>query len=215
MEVRAFIDGRDDLHVQGDRVWWEHGDFAGPGLLGAADQPTFLSTTTTSGTSDVTWCPVWSDGCNTCDGSCDELRAPTVSEPDETLSTSLPAEAQDVVLTRAACRGSCTIVQQPSAEDGYELVVELDDDRICGADWYDVALTYSASVTSVDSSTFDDSSLDDYTDPSTGRRARRHRGGMVRARPREPHGVSHLVHPTLVHTIGPPGVRLTAGARVR
>jgi hypothetical protein len=57
--VRAFIDGRSQLVVRGDRVYWHHLDFAAPGrwqdpdTQRAYDEPTYLN--------GVAWYPVWPD----------------------------------------------------------------------------------------------------------------------------------------------------------
>jgi len=43
LNVRAFIDGRSRLIVQGDTVRWHHLDSAAPGRHGGADEPTYLN----------------------------------------------------------------------------------------------------------------------------------------------------------------------------
>jgi hypothetical protein len=48
-----------------------------------------------------------------------------------------------VTLEKIRCRQNASIVQQPSAENDFTTIVEFDDSRTGGADWYELKLTFS------------------------------------------------------------------------
>jgi hypothetical protein len=52
LNVRALIDGRSQLRIQGNNVWWHHIQYAAPGRHSGADEPTYLNS--------VAWYP-WPD----------------------------------------------------------------------------------------------------------------------------------------------------------
>jgi len=121
LAVRAYIDGSDDLKIQGDRVWWSHHDWDLPGRNGGKHEPTYLN--------DQPWQPVWQDR---------RESAPT------RLPDPLPASG-DVTVTLAPVsgRGPVRLTQTPSAANGYTLSVLFDDNDQGGADWYDITLTWN------------------------------------------------------------------------
>ena len=45
LDVSAYIDGRDDLIIQGNTLQWNHFDFAAPGRLDGVNDPTIITTT--------------------------------------------------------------------------------------------------------------------------------------------------------------------------
>jgi len=51
IRVEAFIDGRSRLCIRGNSVWWQHMDFAEPGLHGGRDRPTVIN--------GHEWRPLW------------------------------------------------------------------------------------------------------------------------------------------------------------
>ena len=137
LTVRAFIDGRSQLVVRGDRAYWHHLDFAAPGrwqdpdTQRAYDEPTYLNA--------VAWYPLWPDqpdrenrdcGCNS--SSTNGIPAPARQD-------------QMAALSIEQARGLVTIIQQPEAGNDYTLIVEFDDGGPGGADWYEVTLHYVTS----------------------------------------------------------------------
>ena len=61
LNMTAYIDGRDQLVIQGDTLQWRHLDFCAVGIWNGANVPTTISTTL-NGTVEmnkVEWTPEW------------------------------------------------------------------------------------------------------------------------------------------------------------
>lgn len=127
--VRAWIDGRSRLVLDGASARWEHLDFAAPGRLecnvGAQVQPTFID--------GDAWYPEWPDrpDCENRDCGCDSSVFLGLHQP-------VPEAEIFPELEVLQGRGSCTLVDWPVAENGYRIVVEFDDNAWGGADWYEI-----------------------------------------------------------------------------
>jgi len=130
LNVRAYIDGRSQLFIQGNAAHWRHLDFAAPGRHFDAEinQPTFLN--------QAIWEPIWPDVPDTenrdcyCDSSSYE-GIPNLAKTD-----------QPVQLEVVQGRGEVFISQQPNAANNYTLVIELDDNPFDGPTWYEINLGY-------------------------------------------------------------------------
>ena len=127
--VTGLIDGRSDLHIQGDRAWWRHLDWAAPGRHDWLDEPTLLN--------DQLWMPEWPDEPDEENRSCR-----CESSVFEGLHPPLAAKAQRVKLIPIDVRLEARIVQQPHADNDYTLIVEFDDNTVPGAVEYVVGLVY-------------------------------------------------------------------------
>jgi hypothetical protein len=131
IHVRAWIDGRSRLVLDGATARWEHLDFAAPGRLdcnvGAEVQPTFID-------GDV-WFPQWPDvpDCENRDCGCS-------SSLFTRLNQAVPEAEIFPELEVMQGRGVCLMVEWPVAENGYRIVVEFDDNAWNGADWYEIDL---------------------------------------------------------------------------
>lgn len=86
LNVRALIDGRSQLIVQGNTVHWHHLDDAAPGCWEGANEPTYLN--------GIAWYPIWPDipdpenrDCD-CDSST-YVGVPTLARQDQTVSLTL------------------------------------------------------------------------------------------------------------------------------
>jgi hypothetical protein len=55
---------------------------------------------------------------------------------------SLAAKEQVVALNAISARGKVSIVQQPSAQNDFTLIVEFDDNMPSGPEWYSIVLAY-------------------------------------------------------------------------
>lgn len=134
LTVRAFVDGRSRLVVQGDRAYWHHLDFAAPGRWSDPDytqphdEPTYLN--------GVAWYPIWPDRPDRENRDCDCDSSETSGLPP------LAQISQTVTLDVEQGRSLVTIVRQPEAGNDYTLIVEFDDDGEDGADWYEVTIHY-------------------------------------------------------------------------
>ncbi|MBZ0288653.1 MAG: hypothetical protein K8I30_13630, partial [Anaerolineae bacterium] len=132
LHVRALIDGRSQLVVQGNSVYWHHFDFAAPGRHGFVNEPTFLNT--------QAWFPTWPDVPDAENRDCACASSTYTGVP------ILPATGQTVGLTVVQARESVTIVQQPSQDNQYTLIVEFNDNLPVSSDWYEIDLSYGESA---------------------------------------------------------------------
>ncbi|MBN2576104.1 MAG: hypothetical protein JXP73_16200, partial [Deltaproteobacteria bacterium] len=134
--VTALIDGEDLLHILPTGLYWEHVTRAGPGMHASQTLPTTITSDTVG---NVSWCPQWANGCNTCDGSCGELR-------DRSISAVFPLDVIPGILVSATLtcsgRGSCSLVQVPTSE-APEAVIDMDDVAPAGPSTYSATLSFT------------------------------------------------------------------------
>jgi len=117
--IRAFIDDKDNLKIQGNKVWWEHELGTFPGDPKSGNQPTFIN--------GDAWRPEW-DGSN--------------SIPFETLAPAFrPKAPNQVTLTKLSGRGDAVISELPSPANTNTLSVHFNDEE-GGADWYEVSIVW-------------------------------------------------------------------------
>ena len=133
LNVRVRIDGRSQLILQGDTVYWRHFEAAAPGRHW---EGTYLDGTV--------WEPIWPDqptsenrDCSGCESSRSESVPP------------LASQAQVVTLDVVQARERVEIVQQPDQSNGFTLIVEFDDMAPPGAEWYEINLTYQGRPTAI------------------------------------------------------------------
>lgn len=134
LKVRAFVDGRSQLIIQGSTIRWHHLDFEAPGRwrFGGGSKPTYLN--------QIIWQPTWPDSPDSTNGFCDCDSSTYYFIP------SLAGKKQSVLLQVEQGRGSVHIVQQPNTDNDFTLIIELDDNPLEGADWYEVNLTYAVEI---------------------------------------------------------------------
>jgi hypothetical protein len=130
LNIRAYIDGRSELILQGDVLYWRHLDFDAPGRWEFAEvhYPTYLN--------ESAWQPAWPDIPDATNDFCNCSSSTTVGVP------SLTKTDQQVELGIIQGRGSVSIVQQPKEDNDYILIVELNDNDLIGAEWYELTLHY-------------------------------------------------------------------------
>ncbi len=126
LHVRAYIDGRSVLLLQGTAAHWHHYSAAAPGLWSGSNEATTLNT--------VSWTPAWPGGGENRDCNCDSQPSPAIPP--------VPARPQTVTLQIAQARDSVAIAQQPSAANGFAIGVEINDGP-SGADWYDFTVSFA------------------------------------------------------------------------
>ena len=126
LNIRAYIDGYSQLVIQGSNVTWHHIGAAAPGRLDFANEPTYLYGTA--------WYPTWPDipDAENRDCNCDSSTFPG-------LAPALP-DNQRFALGVIEGRDSVFISQQPTAGNGYILIVDFNDKPSDGAAWYEVEL---------------------------------------------------------------------------
>ena len=117
--IKARIDGRDVLKIQGKRVWWEHELGGLPGDPKGGNEPTYIN--------GIAWRPQW-EGSN--------------SIPFETLAPGFrPKSGVQVTLTKLSGRGEAAISELPAPANDGTLSVYFNDEE-GGADWYEVSLLW-------------------------------------------------------------------------
>lgn len=130
LDIKALIDGRDDLIIQGDTLQWHHFDFAAVGRWEGFNVPTLISTTV-DGTpimSDYAWTPDWPLP------PPNEIRFEAYSSVFTGLQPGIPSQVTSVsVATEQDVRTLISIVQYPSAANTYTTIVEFNDDPFPGA----------------------------------------------------------------------------------
>jgi hypothetical protein len=135
LSVQAWIDGRDLLHITPTRLYWEHLDYAAVGRLGGANEPTKILMRSYAGlVRRVPWYPDW----NCPDWECRNYHANSSAFGFGMLP--LPSQYQLVSVAVLEERESITVLQYPSAQNGYETIVDFNDDDWGGAAWYAVQL---------------------------------------------------------------------------
>ena len=115
--VKAFIDGKSVLKMQGGKLWWEHQKDSPPGKWDGRNEPTTIN--------DQDWLPEW-------DGN--------KSKPLERGMPFIPSIAREVRINKIKARGKVSILEQPTANNKYTLVVLFDDTKPAGAEWYQIEL---------------------------------------------------------------------------
>ena len=119
IRIRAFIDDKDEIKIQGNKVWWEHEQGAFPGDPKGANQPTFVN--------GIAWRPQW-DGTN--------------SMPFESLAPAFrPKHPEQITFNKLSGRGDAVVSDLPTlANDGTLSVCFTDEQG--GADWYEVSILW-------------------------------------------------------------------------
>lgn len=126
LQIEARVDGRSEIRLQGNHLWWHHREYSAPGWRGPGYDATLVN--------GVPWSPVWPSPGDNSFCNCDSSLLTSGFE-------ALTGIGQVVVLEVIRGRDDVDIAQQPSAANGFTLVVDIDDD-FGGADTYILKLTY-------------------------------------------------------------------------
>jgi hypothetical protein len=132
IEIEALIDGRDLLIIDDNTLQWDHREFAAVGRVWERNEPTFISTWRDGvlQMDRVPWIPEWSEP------PPNEIRWPELSSVFEDLVPVLPNAPMEVTLTPIEARHSLSILEAPTAANGYAVVVDFDDGPPSGDVWY-------------------------------------------------------------------------------
>lgn len=127
INLRVHIDGRSQLTIQGNTVQWQHFDFTAPGRHEGGKRPTYVDCSP--------WYPVWPDIPDyeniDCGGCTSSVLVSTPPLPDISAFTGLEE-------TNFGCREDCTVVEAPTAGNGFKLVLEFEDITSGGSCWYEI-----------------------------------------------------------------------------
>lgn len=132
IRIVAYVDGRDQLIIQGNTLQWHHFDYAAVGRVDGRNFPTFIERPEGAG---PVWYPQWPYP------PPDEIRFEAYSSVSRDLTPPLPAEDRQWHVTKRLGRGPVRIVQQPSATNSYELIVEFADNEPLGGTLYLIDLS--------------------------------------------------------------------------
>jgi hypothetical protein len=127
IRIEALIDGRSQLILSENTAQWHHLDFAAPGRHEFRDEPTVIN--------GVDWFPVWPDIPNEENRDCD-----CFSDVFEEVDPPLPFAETNIVLKTIRSRNVTKIIQYPTNENDFELIIEFDDNAPGGSDDYIVEI---------------------------------------------------------------------------
>lgn len=133
--IEALIDGRSQLLLQSNTAQWFHIDFAAPGRFEGVFEPTVIN--------GVNWFPVWPDQPDSNDPDSENRDCHCFSDVFEDVVPGIPKQESNFDLEPIQVRGSANIVQFPTFQNDYTLIIEFDDNPIGAADDYVVKLTVS------------------------------------------------------------------------
>lgn len=133
VNVRADIDGRSRLILQGNSVQWQHFDNAAPGRQSGDTLPTCID--------GETWHPTWPDTPTSenrdCGGCLSSLFNPSPALPSLQNFSGIQQIGD-------GCRSSCQVVETPTSGNGYKLVIEFNDNAIGDSAWYEIEILFEA-----------------------------------------------------------------------
>ena len=138
VEIEALIDGRDQLIVQGNTLQWHHFDFAAVGRHQGQNLPTIISTQLNGVTlmDRVEWVPDWSAP------PPDPIRFEEFSSVFSGLTPALPFAELSVQLIEVESRNSTTIVELPTAANGFSTIIEFNDNPAGSSEIYIARLEF-------------------------------------------------------------------------
>ena len=109
---KAFVDGVDVVKLSRKNLWIEHQDFELPSRMSVNGKK---------------WNPVWDQN---------------TSAPYDLSPAFRPRNPESVKLTKRTGRGSISIMEKPTAENGGTLATRVDDGGFGGADWYEFTVSW-------------------------------------------------------------------------
>jgi hypothetical protein len=123
LTVRSFIDGSDIVKIQGNKIWFEHRNFALPGTWKghndhSGDEPTFIN--------EEKWIPKWNK----------KISKPFIAK--KIILAKDESKKYHVSVIKG--RGKVKILSQPTAKNKFTLSILIDDDKFSGAQWYTIGL---------------------------------------------------------------------------
>jgi hypothetical protein len=156
LTFRAWIDGSDYVHIQGNNMWLVHRGFQYQGLwqsAGGEGCPSDMSPYVWPAgdphrevlVNAAPWIPQWPDQCGYDDAGQQSLNTYTKQGlPSCVLAASLTSSSIGDPGRPDYALASISIVQQPSAGNGYTTIVLLDDDPAYYAAYHEFSLDLKA-----------------------------------------------------------------------
>lgn len=131
LTIQAWIDGRSWLILRKNTLQWYQLEFAAPGRLEFANLPTIVN--------GVEWYPVWPDVPDAENRDCFCYSSVFKGVKPFLHRNKLPVE-----INVLESRGPASIVEFPSAENDYAMVIEFDDNGPGGAATYKIEVVFPA-----------------------------------------------------------------------
>ena len=126
LSIKALIDGRDLVFIKGNTIWMQHEAYDLPGKWAGHDLPVKIN-------GEQDWKLVWNGN----------LAQPAIIENFVGIPTSGEWNADNFTVRLANVGyGNSKVVRYPSAQNGYTLVILLDDTEPNGAHWYSVDIDW-------------------------------------------------------------------------
>jgi len=138
LNVQAFVDGRSRLVIQGNNVRWQHFDYDAPGWENPGYDPTYLNSTA--------WFP-WPEDSNDSHLNCNGCYSEWYNDLSPALASTENPIGVTVISPGLGERpgGVVSVVEPPSASNGYTAIVEVDDNSPGGGWDYNIRITYPKS----------------------------------------------------------------------
>jgi hypothetical protein len=131
--VEAFIDGISQLILQQNTAQWFHMVHAAPGRLDLMNEPTIIN--------DIRWFPQWPDEPDAENRDC-ECNSDTFTD----ITPQLPYSEMTVELRIIQSRSETSIVQLPSFDNDFTLIIEFNDDPPSGGEWYIIEIDVAGEI---------------------------------------------------------------------
>ena len=138
VEIEALIDGRDQLIIQGNTLQWHHFRFAAVGRHDGRNKPTVISTQLNGVTimDGVEWIPQWSAP------PPDRINSEGFSSIFTDLAPGLPLAELSLQLIEIESRGATTMVELPTAANGFSTVIDFNDNSLGALEIYIAPLEF-------------------------------------------------------------------------
>lgn len=135
INVKAFIDGRDQLIISGNTLQWHHIQNAAVGRWGGHNDPTIISTALDGAVvmNEVQWIPDWPQS------PPNEIRYEAYSSVFTNLIPNVPLEGEVITgvnLTPVTCRSSMSLI----GYDQKSIIIAFDDELVGGPAWYEAQI---------------------------------------------------------------------------
>lgn len=138
LQITAFIDGRDRLHITQDGFFWEHLEYSAVGLWQGKNEPTIFSfyKNNENLVSRHTWFPSWiTDNKN--------IKRGDLTYVHEVDNIRLPPHRFYVEIEKLAGKGPVEIIQEPKQENNHETIIDFYDSG-GGAGFYTINIILHA-----------------------------------------------------------------------
>jgi hypothetical protein len=138
LEIRALIDGRDQLIIHNNTLQWHHFENAAVGRHLGVNEPTEISTTLNGSTQldHYDWIPDWPAP------PPNNIRYEAYSSVFTGLTPAIPRQETTVSLQVIQARSLVQLIQQPSAANNYTTILQFDDRSAAGSEFYQARLTF-------------------------------------------------------------------------